>query len=204
MKNSQKNISKTSKTSKTSKSIKATIAKKGGDMFNDAFAASAVVGRTMSWFGLVIGVIFSIIIIIVGVVFLKSKTYDSSTNAKITNVSCTGSGKEASCTVELVYQVNEKEVKTSTVMTGVYNVGQIIPIKYDSVNPQDMSTTTISSKIVGGILVGFGVLMFIGVCAWFYIVQTNNTIAAASGVGDIAGLVSNGVDNNDNNNNNME
>ena len=171
-------------------------AKKGGDMFNDAFNASATVGRVMSWFSLVIGIIFSIVLIIVGVVFLKSKTYDSSINAKITNVSCSGSGKDSSCSVELTYQVNENEFKVNTIMKGVYNVGQFVPIKYDSANPQDMSTTTVSSKLIGGICIGAGLLILLGTCLWFYFVQTNNTIAAVSGVGNMAGMVNNGFDNN--------
>jgi len=168
--------------------------KKGGDMVSDAFNASATFGRIMSWFGLVIGIIFSIIIIVIGVVFVNSKTYDSSIDAKITSTSCSGSGKDASCTLELSYQVNETEYKTNTSVNKIYNVGQIIPIKYDSANPVDITTTTVSPKLIGGICIGFGLLLLIGVCAWTYIVQTNDTVAAVSGVGNMVGMVNNSVD----------
>ena len=173
------------------------INEKGGDtsqLMNDAYDATATVGRIMSWINLVVGIIIGIIFIIVGIVILRNKTpsYDSSTIATITAVSCSGSGNNSSCTLTISYTVNDKTITNNIIQNGVYNVDQTLKIKYNSANPQEISTDTISNTAFGWIIIVIGILIIIGVCIWTYVVQINKTIAAASGVGNVVGIATDG------------
>lgn len=165
---------------------------KAGDantVFNDAYNASASVGRIMSWLQLAGGIFISIILIIIGIVLVRTKNqYDRSTSATITETSCSGSGNSSSCTLTVSYIVGDKKLSGSIVANGVYNVGQTITIKYSSTNLQDITTNTTSPGIIGWIFIVVGIFILIGSGIWFYIIQNNNTIAAASGVGNVAGV----------------
>ena len=184
-----------------SKENKANKYKRGGDntqLMNDAYDATASVGRIMSWVNLLVGIFIGIIFITIGIVVLrnKSQTYNGKTNAKITKVECTGSGKNSSCTLTVKYDVNGKSYSVNILKDGVYNVDQTISIKYNLSNPQDITTETVSNTTIGWILIGLGLIIIIGVSVWTYVVQKNKTVAAASGVGNIVGIASSGFDGN--------
>lgn len=169
-------------------------------MLSTAYTASASVGRAMAWFQLAGSIFFGIILIIIGIVILNSNSisYDVSTNATITKASCSGSGNSSSCTLTLSYIVNETKISANITANGIYNEGQTITIRYNSQNPQNITLDTLSSSFIAWIFIIFGVFVIIGSSVWFYFVQTNETIAAASGVGNIAGIAKSGF--NDTNN----
>ena len=173
------------------------------NMLSTAYTATASVGRAMSWFQLAGSIFFAIILIIIGVVILNNDntSYDISTRAIIKNASCSGSGKSSSCTLTLTYNVNGEKMSTDISANGVYNVGQTINIKYSSKNPQDITLDTISSGFIAWMFIIFGFFVMIGSSVWFYFVQTNETIAAASGVGNIAGIAKSGFNDTDYNTN---
>jgi hypothetical protein len=173
------------------------------NMLSTAYTATASVGRAMSWFQLAGSIFFGIILIIIGIIILNSDStsYDISTTAIITNTSCSGSGKSSSCTLTLSYSVNEEKMSTNITANGVYNIGQNINIKYNSKNPHNITLDTISSSFIAWMFIIFGIFVIIGSSIWFYFVQTNETIAAASGVGEIAGIAKSGFNNNDFNTN---
>ena len=175
--------------------------KKGGnttEILKTVYDDTASVGRIMSWVNLVVGFFIGFILIVIGIVVLRNKspTYDGKVNAKITKVECTGSGNNSSCTLTVTYDVNGKSYTVNTLKNGVYNVGQTINIKYNSSNPQDITTDAMSNTAIGWILIGVGIIIIISVSVWTYIVQKNKTIAAASGVGNIVGVASSGFDGN--------
>ena len=170
----------------------------GQGFVEDAYDTTASVGRMMSWVSLFIGCLIGLIIFIIGIYLVTSKStnmYDMSTTATVTSSTC----NNQTCTLNLTYIVNDKTLTGTTEGTGVYNVGQTITIKYSSQNPANITTNTVSSVFVGSIMIFIGLVIFIGSCIWFYFVQNNKTVAAISGVGNIAGIMDTGFNNfNDN------
>jgi hypothetical protein len=166
--------------------------KKGGGFGSDAYDATATVGRISSWFSLFFGCIFGIIFSAAGV-YLSTivDEYDKTTNATIKTVKCTGTGKEQSCSLNVEYSVDGKNMTSDIIKSGAFNEGQTIAIKYSSKNPSNITADTLSAKFLGIGLIFLGVLILIGSCVSFYLVQNNKLIAAASGTGNIAGLVFN-------------
>lgn len=164
--------------------------KRGGGIASDAYDATATVGRISSWFSLFFGCLFGILLSVGGVYLSKIEDiYDKSTTATVKSVKCTGSGKEQSCSLNIEYSVDGKNTTIDIVQMGAYNVGQTINIKYSSKNPSDVTAQSTSPKLFGIGLIFLGVLILIGSCASFYLVQNNKLIAAASGTGNIAGMV---------------
>ena len=171
----------------------------GGDMnqmLSTAYSATASAGKALSWINLAIGIIIGIVVIIIGVFVMRiNHNYNTKTVALIKSATCSGSGKNTSCTLSLSYTVNGKSLTSNTTASGIYNVNQSIPIKYDSTNPQDITTTTISHFWIGFGLIILGLIIIIASCVWCYVVQTNDTIAAASGTAGVIGIVDSGFNN---------
>ena len=172
--------------------------KHGGEItevLNNAYTASASVGRIMSWLQLFGGICGSILCLVIGILIIKNSTsYDSKTIATITEAKCAGSGNSSSCTLVLSYTVNGNKLTGNIIANGVYNAGQSISIKYTSSNPQNITTDSISPRFIGWFFIILSIVILIGTGIWFYIVQKNDTIAAASGVGSTAGIAVNAFD----------
>lgn len=164
--------------------------KRGGGFADDAYDATATVGRISSWFSLFFGCLIGILLSVGGVYLSKGEDiYDKSASATVKTVKCTGTGKEQSCSLTIEYTVEGKNLTADIVQNGAYNVGQTIKIKYSSKNPSDVTAQTTSPKMFGIGMIVLGAVILLGSCASFYLVQNNKLFAAASGTGNIAGLV---------------
>lgn len=80
--------------------------KRGGGFADDAYDATATVGRISSWFSLFFGCLIGILLSVGGVYLSKGEDiYDKSASATVKTVKCTGTGKEQSCSLTIEYTV---------------------------------------------------------------------------------------------------
>jgi len=157
---------------------------------NSALEDAGAFARFTSACTLVISAIVALIMFVFGVSALIQKPTTMTTQALITAVSgCSVDKKITTCTVTVSFSVNgvtyTPVVQTSDAM---HSVGQTITVNYDPVNPNNASVNQLSSWALGLILIGFAILILGGAWYNYYIVNRFKTVAAAEGVGEIAGI----------------
>lgn len=166
--------------------------KKGGDFANDAYDASATVGRVMSYFSLAIGVLISIVMIIIGLVLIFRKP--SLNSAAVGVVTEVGTCQNSNCTLTIKFTTGGKEYTVTSTANGVFTKGQNVTLRYDSANPNNVSVGNPPIRGIGAGVLLIGVIILVISIAWFWVVQNSKVVAAVSGVGDVIGMGDNIVD----------
>jgi hypothetical protein len=82
------------------------------------------------------------------------------------------------------YTVNGTLIKNHINSNIHFAVGDTVPIYYNPKDSLDISSSVTNYKILGGVLLGFGILIISGVVLQYYIVNRFKFAAAATGVGD--------------------
>lgn len=182
---------------------------KGAGLGEDIYEGSATFGRFMAWISLIISVIIGGVLIGLGIrMLLKKKQWTNKVTGNVVNAicntsnvtNCTG-GKDSTCTTEpmtscdlnIEYTVGQEEYVSRLLMEEKTNlhkrVGEKVEVFYKDSDPSIISRDGDGSKkLVGWILVGFGIGVIIIASISFYVVQKFKFAAAASGVGSAFGM----------------
>jgi hypothetical protein len=187
----------------------------GAGLGDDVYDASATFGKFMAWFGLIVSVIISLILLGIGSFLLISKSkYSSETQAVITKSDCrryddtqcfTSSNGQQSCQTrptsecafDYTYRVNQQEIqKTNQIVRGDRSIekqaGETVPVWYDPNNPQDSTLSRTPRTMIAWILIAIAIILLLGSIFTWYITQRFKIAAAAHGIGSAAGIAYDG------------
>lgn len=165
----------------------------------EIYDGAASFGIFMSLIGLIIGSIIGICLIAGGIYFcMKKNVYTSNTIATVKSISChdvtsTDGRNQVQtnniCNMTITYEVNNKII-TNQLNTNIhYSVNDTFTILYNPSNPNEIAEFISNWKILGGVLIGFGIFIIGGVILQYYIVRRYKFAAAAAGVGDGLGMI---------------
>ena len=174
-----------------------------GDAMNNmqpVYDATATIGIAYSIFSAVIATIICSIAIYVGV-WVKNLNKDKTqkTVGLVTEATCTNSKKDKSCVATINFKANKVDYTVSSSTLGIVNKGQNIDIYYDPKNPNNFTSNSYTN-IVGWVIIIFAVIVLIISWGWLIMTIMFKPVAAASGVGAVAGAVmpgNNGFSSND-------
>jgi hypothetical protein len=167
---------------------------KGRGLADDVYDGSAAFGKFMGLVTLITGLIIGIGLIIGGIfLLLKKETYNTSTTAVVKTVSCSNNPSTDSknnttytysCHLTVEYTTNKNEKMTSDTTTNrTYSVGENITIYYNDTNPKVIASKLTAWKLIGGVLLGFGIVILASSILHYYVVNRFKFAAAANGVG---------------------
>lgn len=168
----------------------------GQNLYDDA----ASLGRFKALIILVLGGIISIILFLVGIykILFSQNIYTMTTNAKVTQV--TGCMKTQSamdknawqydCSTSVEYTVDNKKYQSTINLSRNYQmeIGNVMPIYYNPVNPSDIVTEMPQS---GGVLVGLSIFVMASAYLAYWLSIRFKFFAAAQGTSFIANLFKN-------------
>jgi len=159
------------------------------------YDATASIGIAYSIFSTVMATIICSIGIYVG---FWVKNLDASKTAKtigtVKEADCTKTAKDKSCVATITYKVNDVEYSVSST-TGIVNKGQNIDIYYDPKNPNNFVSNSYTN-IIGWVIIIVCIILLLSSWGWLIMTLLFKPVAAASGVGAVAGAVmpGNGID----------
>ena len=161
------------------------------------YDATASIGIAYSIFSTVMATIICSIGIYVG---FWVKNLDASKTAKtvgtVKDANCTKTAKDKSCVATITYKVNDVEYSVSST-TGLVNKGQNIDIYYDPKNPNNFVSNSYTN-IIGWVIIIVCIIVLLVSWGWLIMTLLFKPVAAASGVGAVAGAVmpgnGNGID----------
>lgn len=164
--------------------------KKGGDIAQDAYDATASFGLFMAFIQAIGVTLISLLAIGIGIYLVSMKSaYQGTTMATITNSKCTTINQGTKCVIDYEYTVNNKKYsRTGSEVQGAYVTGNKVKVSYDTSNPDNHSVLPINWKFIGWICIIIGFIMVIVAWLWFYIANTYKVAAAATGVGTIVDM----------------
>jgi hypothetical protein len=152
------------------------------------YDATASIGIAYSIFSTVMATIICAIGIYVG---FWVKNLDASKTAKtvgtVKEADCTKTKKDKSCVATITYKVNDIEYSVSS-STGLVNKGQNIDIYYDPKNPNNFVSNSYTN-IIGWVIIIVCIILLLSSWGWLIMTLLFKPVAAASGVGAVAGAV---------------
>lgn len=167
--------------------------------FSEGFS---VFGRLTTYFGAIIGTIFMIVCIYFGFKFVTEKdVYTGKTVAEIIYGSQCDliQGDQStksyySCNLRISYNIGNKNfdnvpliLENSSVR---YSVGNKINIKYNPDKDMDiMVDDKINKRLVGWLMIIFGILFLIGIWVWTYFVHVNKSFSSIVGGTNVASML---------------
>lgn len=162
--------------------------RKGGNNYNDQlepiYNTSATIGIIYSLISAIIGSIFCILVIIIGV-WVKNMNSDKTayTLGYVTDISdC--NFKEKTCISTIEFNVNNEKYTVKNI-SGIGNKGQNIGVYYNPKNPNNFTTNNYST-LIGWVMIVIGILIIVIIWSWFILALIFKPIAAATGVGAVA------------------
>ncbi len=165
----------------------------GQNLYDDA----ASLGRFKALIILVLGGIISIILLLVGIykLLFSQNVYTMTTNAKITQVTdCMKTQSpmdkntwQYDCSTSIEYTVDNKKYQNTINLSRTYRmeIGNVMPIYYNPVNPSDIITELPQS---GGVLIGLSILVMASAYLAYWLSIRFKFFAAAQGTSFIANL----------------
>jgi len=155
---------------------------------NEVYSGLGTFGIIVSDIRLVIGSILAIVFIIIGIVLIFSKKIVRKTvDAIVTSVNCVNSNNNE-CNIGVTYTIDGVKYNSS-LNSNNQNINSTITVYYDVNNPNDISTSDESSKLMGGLFIAGGIFLFVIVYLVYYFAHKSKTFAAVSGGLDILGMV---------------
>lgn len=167
----------------------------GNNITETLYETSAEVGKFIAHFQFAFGVLISIILIVVGVYVLRSKSLTGSGTAKVTAVLCNSSNVATNtpCTATVQFVAGDGTQQFATIQ-GTYSVGQDVQINYDPKYPTNVNSgKQMSKRTVGIIMITIGGLMLIAISVWYYLILKYKPVAAFSGIGNFTSTLSNSI-----------
>lgn len=165
----------------------------GQNLYDDA----ASLGRFKVLIILVLGGIISIILFLVGIykILFSQNVYTLTTNAKVTQVTdCMKIQSQMDkntwqydCTTSVEYTIDNKKYQKTIKISRNYSmeIGNIIPIYYNPVDPSDIISEVPQS---GGMLIGLSVFVMASAYLIYWLTNRFKFFAAAQGTSLITNL----------------
>lgn len=156
-----------------------------------AYTGSATIGRATALFSAIGGTfVVGFIIAIAAYLLFKKQLYDKKVEGIIDGVTCTQiPGKQTSykCSLNITYNVNFEFYNKKFAITSLvdYQDKKTITVYYNSHDPNDSSISEDKSKLYGGILLFFMIMMLFFIWGSFFLTWRYKPLAAASGVGSV-------------------
>ena len=161
-------------------------------MGEELYSGSAEFGRIMSFIGLIISSIIGISLIVVGISFIYSKdTYTIKTEAKVLEYNCIPQDTVYRCTLKVQYKIYGKTY-TSVVPTTSnvdYKFIDNVMIYADPEDPTNIVIYKFNKKLIGSLMILFGILIPLFAWIWYYITLKSKFAASASGVVSVVDLL---------------
>ena len=115
------------------------------------------------------------------------------TTGTIKDATCSKSKNDKSCVATINYMVKDVEYSVSTT-TGIVNKGQTTDIFYDPKNPNNFSLSNNTTNIIGWVIIIVAIIILLSSWGWLIMTIFFKPVAAATGVGAVAGAVMPGND----------
>jgi hypothetical protein len=154
-------------------------------------------GRFQSFFTLLFGLIFGVILIIVG--YKESKDVHTKTvTATVTEVvnpclrqASSNNSYQYTCDLKVKYTVDSKEyTETITITSGTqYRENQTVKLYYDPADPKDIVYLSMDPSTSGWLFIGFGIFIIVGAVGYTVLVWRSRTFAAVGGAASLAGTL---------------
>lgn len=164
-------------------------------MAEDAYEATATFGRVTGYINVAIGTLVCLLVIGFGIYMVTAKqTLTGRTTGVLTQADC----EKNFCMVRVRFTPAETqtEVTSGNLRVGTnHSVGQNVTVSYDPTNPNNFALNAVSNRVIGWVLLGFGVVALVLVWVWFYLVITYKPVAAASGATQFVGMIDGAIDN---------
>lgn len=157
------------------------------------YDASASIGIAYSIFSAVMATIICSIGIFIGF-WVKNLNSDKSakTSGIVKNAECsitkTKKSTSKSCIATIDYKVNNVDYSGTTTTSDIINKGQTIDIYYDPKNPNNFITNSYTN-IIGWIIIVICIIILLSSWGWLIMTLLFKPVAAASGVGAVAGVI---------------
>jgi len=156
------------------------------DLGNEIYSGASDVGQIKTSIGLVLGIIFLIICLIVGIylIFFDKNKHTQNVIATITDLSCLNNNNNVNCTLNVSYTFNNKSYNEIITTTGTnYVKNQSITLYIDPSNPSDISEKSLATdKTTGGIFIFVGIFIFFATLLSWWLSRKYKFFAAAEGV----------------------
>ena len=157
----------------------------GGNTSSEIYKDTADLGRIYSVFGLVIGTIVALIFIGIGIAILRSKKPRTQL-IKSTVTAILPCLQNTMCSVNISYEYGGKTYTYNNFNVSntnrLYSVGSNIDIYINPDDPSDvLNTSPESLNTLGWILIGVGILVFLGSFASWWLAKKSNIYAATEG-----------------------
>lgn len=140
--------------------------------------------RVRSTIGGIVGELFSLILIGIGIYLLVERNNYVETTGTIKDVSCNTVQAKISCTLDINFVAQDQNTYTSTLIiqgTSGYKVGQQIQMVYDKRDPRDIYTTDQISLFLPIMFIVLGLVVIIGIIVFLYFSYKSRTFAAVTG-----------------------
>ena len=153
------------------------------------YDASAAIGIAYAIFSAVMATLVCSFVIYFGV-WVKDMNSDKtgSTKGTIKDANCTNAKNDKSCVATVNYKVNNVDYSVSAT-TGIVNKGQTIDIYYDPKNPNNFSLYTNTTNTIGWVIIIIAIIILLSSWGWLILTIFFKPVAAATGVGAVAGAV---------------
>lgn len=172
-----------------------------GNFGSQVYSDSAGAGNIFTAFGLVIGIIIGLIMVIVGIYFIfKKNSKTDSVIASVQNVACNpytaNNTTNWSCSFNVTFtpkgKTNPITVNVQTDSSINYSGITNIKIWYDPNDPTNISLNNFNYKTIGIILIILS-LFIVGISYfWYWAARKNKFIASAAGTSGALSLLSGG------------
>jgi hypothetical protein len=159
-------------------------------MSEDLYSGVSTFGVIMSDIKAVVGIIVAIILISLGIYFVRSKSHRTSTvDAVLSNTNCVNSNNGSTmsnfdCSFDATYTIDGKEFKKhfNTPQSNYKGNNDTITLYYDPSDNNDISPSSDNLHFIGWFLIVFAVIIAISSILWAFLANKYKPVAAASGV----------------------
>lgn len=176
----------------------------GWKIAETAYEGSASLGKVVGIFGAASGILIGLIILAIGLFLIFKKATRNTVDAIIKKADCKENIQEIdnkrtiyqNCVLDISYIAEDGKTYEAKITTNdkKYIEGQTIKVSYDITNPQDIVIHTLSTRTIGWIAFGIGLLIFGGSSFSLYLTLKFKAYAAAQGAAAVVGVVDNAFD----------
>ena len=169
-----------------------------------AYEGSATLGKIVGIFGAATGIFIGLLCIGISLYMILKKNTRNIIDAIIKKADCKeitlekdkGRQITQNCVLDISYTAIDGKTYEAKLTTDgkKYIEGQTIKVSYDITNPADVATHTVSTRTVGWIIFGIGLLIFGGSSFSLYLTLNYKMYQAAQGVGVVANVIDNAMD----------
>lgn len=172
---------------------------KNKSLGNQIYDGAGEFGHIEAWIGAIFASIIGLVFVIIGIVAVSRKnSLTNDVEGKITKAICgTPYQKDNqqlyNCTIDIEYTVDNKKYTIQTTKTDNFQQyeGQTINVYYNPSTPKKGAIQSDSSKTVGIIFIGAGLIIPAFAWLWLWITYKSKFAAAAGGVAGAFNLVKN-------------